>query len=84
LDLLEHFLNAQGTNWIPFVDYYRMDGETSVENREQLCTNFNNNPAAKLFLLTHRVGGLGLNLTGANRVVFLGSNHNPRHHTPSN
>lgn len=60
-----------------------MDGETAVENRNVLCKKFNTDPEAKVFLLTHKVGGLGLNLTGANRVILIGSNHNPSHDNQS-
>ncbi|EFA07270.2 transcriptional regulator ATRX homolog isoform X2 [Tribolium castaneum] len=82
LDIVEHFLK-QFRNWRPNVDYYRMDGDTSVENRDILCKKFNSNPTSKVFLLTHKVGGLGLNLTGANRVILIGSNHNPSHDSQS-
>ncbi|XP_044264411.1 transcriptional regulator ATRX homolog isoform X1 [Tribolium madens] len=87
LDLLEHFLKQQKIsncrNWALNVDYFRMDGDTSVENRDMLCKKFNSDSSAKVFLLTHKVGGLGLNLTGANRVILIGSNHNPSHDSQS-
>ncbi|XP_063908567.1 transcriptional regulator ATRX homolog [Zophobas morio] len=44
---------------------------------------FNTDATAKLFILTHRVGGLGLNLVGANGVIMIGSNYNPSLDTQS-
>ena len=47
-----------------------MDGNTAVGARMKLVDSFNSNPDMFVFLLTTRVGGLGVNLTGANRVVI--------------
>jgi DNA excision repair protein ERCC-6 len=44
-----------------------MDGSTSVALRARLVDDFNNNDGVFLFLLTTKVGGVGINLTGANR-----------------
>ncbi|XP_063908124.1 transcriptional regulator ATRX homolog isoform X4 [Zophobas morio] len=87
LDIIENFLKYHGTenqqSWRPNVDYYRMDGKTPVDDRDTLCRRFNTDATAKLFILTHRVGGLGLNLVGANRVIMIGSNYNPSLDTQS-
>jgi len=48
----------------------RMDGTTSVKTRIPLVNEFNVNPNIFIFLLTTKVGGLGINLTGANRVII--------------
>ncbi|RZC39792.1 transcriptional regulator ATRX -like, partial [Asbolus verrucosus] len=88
LDCIEHFLKTYGTSdcpvWTSNVNYCRMDGHTvSPENRNQLCEEFNRNPNIKVFLISHGVGGLGLNLTAASRVILIASNHNPSHDTQS-
>ncbi|XP_049826069.1 transcriptional regulator ATRX homolog isoform X4 [Aethina tumida] len=83
MDCIEYFLKNRGTNgcasWIPGKDYCRMDGTVLPEERASLCNKFNdeNNKRLRVFLLSHRVGGLGLNLTAANRVILLGVSFNP-------
>lgn len=42
-----------------------------------LCLRFNNDPSIDVLLLTTHVGGLGLNLTGADTVVFVEHDWNP-------
>jgi len=41
------------------------------------CTRFNNDPSIDVLLLTTHVGGLGLNLTGADTVIFIEHDWNP-------
>ncbi|XP_022080382.1 DNA excision repair protein ERCC-6-like isoform X2 [Acanthaster planci] len=57
--------------------YMRMDGSTSISTRQPLIQQFNSDPSIFVFLLTTRVGGLGVNLTGANRVVIFDPDWNP-------
>ena len=57
--------------------YLRMDGDTSIERRKDLVDKFNNDSSIFVFLLTTRVGGLGVNLTGADRVVIFDPDWNP-------
>jgi DNA excision repair protein ERCC-6 len=47
-----------------------MDGTTAVDQRMPLVDEFNDTPNIFIFLLTTKVGGLGINLTGANRVII--------------
>jgi DNA excision repair protein ERCC-6 len=47
-----------------------MDGTTAIGARLRTIDRFNNDSSIYLFLLTTRVGGLGVNLTGANRVLI--------------
>lgn len=42
-----------------------------------LIFRFNNDPSIDLLLLTTHVGGLGLNLTGADTVIFVEHDWNP-------
>lgn len=57
--------------------YLRMDGHVPVDARPALISQFSTDPHIRLFLLTTRVGGLGLNLTAANHVFLLNPNWNP-------
>ncbi|KAH9411701.1 SNF2 protein [Ordospora pajunii] len=57
--------------------YMRMDGTTSTPDRRNLVERFNSDESIFIFLLTTRVGGLGLNLTGASRVVIYDPDWNP-------
>jgi DNA excision repair protein ERCC-6 len=47
-----------------------MDGATPVKKRSHLVDQFNNSANIFLFLLTTKVGGLGVNLTGADRIII--------------
>lgn len=76
LDIIERFLQ--------FTDYthLRMDGHTPSGQRQKLVDRFNEadpeDPECPfIFLLTTRVGGLGINLTSANRVIVYDPDWNP-------
>jgi SNF2 family DNA or RNA helicase len=43
------------------------DGSTSIGSRQGIIEKFNRNDDIFVFILTTKVGGLGVNLTGANR-----------------
>ncbi|KAI1337822.1 SNF2 family N-terminal domain-containing protein [Xylariaceae sp. FL0016] len=72
LDILEAFVQRLGN-----INYLRMDGSTPIKVRQKLIDRFNKDPDIDLFLLTTRVGGLGVNLTGANRVIIFDPDWNP-------
>ncbi|XP_043228356.1 DNA excision repair protein ERCC-6-like isoform X1 [Amphibalanus amphitrite] len=71
LSIVEAFVAERGYS------YLRMDGTTSVGSRQSLIGRFNAEPDIFCFLLTTRVGGLGVNLTGANRIVIYDPDWNP-------
>ncbi|KAJ1512672.1 hypothetical protein HMI56_003720 [Coelomomyces lativittatus] len=71
LNLLEELVKDMGYS------YKRMDGMTPVKQRGQLVDKFNQNKDVFIFLLTTKVGGLGINLTGADRVVIFDPDWNP-------
>uniref|UniRef100_A0A5B6YVD1 Helicase C-terminal domain-containing protein n=1 Tax=Davidia involucrata TaxID=16924 RepID=A0A5B6YVD1_DAVIN len=71
LDILENFLIAGGYN------YRRLDGLTPIKQRMALIDEFNNTDDVFIFILTTKVGGLGTNLTGANRVIIFDPDWNP-------
>lgn len=58
--------------------YLRIDGSiTSAKERSARVDQFNNNETFSCFLLTTQVGGIGLTLTAASRVILLDANWNP-------
>ncbi|KHJ86624.1 helicase protein [Oesophagostomum dentatum] len=57
--------------------YLRMDGSTNIGVRQKRVQQFNEDPDIFIFLLTTRVGGLGINLTAANKVVIFDPDWNP-------
>lgn len=71
LDIIESFLSSSG------YIYRRMDGLTPVKQRMSLIDEFNNSSEIFVFIMTTKVGGLGTNLTGANRVVIYDPDWNP-------
>uniref|UniRef100_A0A7S2S8M9 Uncharacterized protein n=1 Tax=Mucochytrium quahogii TaxID=96639 RepID=A0A7S2S8M9_9STRA len=71
LDILEIFLNIHGYK------YFRLDGSTKVDARQRMMEKFNRDPRIFTFILSTRSGGLGINLTGADTVIFYDSDWNP-------
>ncbi|XP_075220289.1 domino helicase isoform X2 [Lycorma delicatula] len=71
LDVLESFLNYHGHI------YLRLDGTTRVDQRQALMERFNADKRIFAFILTTRSGGIGVNLTGADTVIFYDSDWNP-------
>ncbi|KAL1431369.1 hypothetical protein MTO96_014222 [Rhipicephalus appendiculatus] len=69
--------------WVLGVDYFRIDGATSVDLRSRWISMFNDesNHRGRLFLVSTRAGSLGTNLVGANRVVLMDASWNPTHDT---
>jgi DNA excision repair protein ERCC-6 len=59
------------------VSYFRMDGNTPIKSRAELVDRFNKDESIFLFLLTTKVGGLGVNLTGASRLIIYDPDWNP-------
>ena len=53
------------------ISYYYLDGSTKAMDRTNLVNDFNNNDEVKVFLISLKAGGTGLNLTSANTVVHL-------------
>ncbi|KAF2738086.1 hypothetical protein EJ04DRAFT_486795 [Polyplosphaeria fusca] len=72
LDILEKMMKKLGS-----YNYLRMDGDTPTARRQDLVDQFNNDPDMHVFLLTTTVGGLGVNLTGADRVILYDPHWNP-------
>ncbi|XP_044190976.1 DNA excision repair protein ERCC-6-like isoform X1 [Thunnus albacares] len=72
LDIIERILNNRGFKVM------RLDGTiTQIAERERLITLFQTDQRYSVFLLTTQVGGVGLTLTAASRVVIYDPSWNP-------
>ncbi|KAJ2902193.1 putative ino80-like protein [Zalerion maritima] len=71
IDLMEEYLTYR--NW----KYCRLDGSTKLEDRRDTVHDFQTRPEIFIFLLSTRAGGLGINLTSADTVIFYDSDWNP-------
>ncbi|KAI8070902.1 hypothetical protein BC940DRAFT_294717 [Gongronella butleri] len=74
LDIIENDLFKK---LMPTVTYLRLDGSVDASKRHDMVTKFNADPSIDVLLLTTHVGGLGLNLTGADTVIFVEHDWNP-------
>lgn len=63
LKIIEEELKKTGIN------YFKLTGSTKVEDRIGLVDEFNENKDVKVFLISLKAGGTGLNLTGADMVI---------------
>ncbi|GBE80854.1 hypothetical protein SCP_0305740 [Sparassis crispa] len=72
LDILETFLNLHGYL------YLRLDGATKIEDRQYITERFNSDQRVFCFISSSRSGGVGINLTGADTVIFYDSDFNPQ------
>ncbi|KAK2716917.1 chromatin-remodeling ATPase INO80-like isoform X2 [Artemia franciscana] len=71
IDLLEEFLRFR------HMMYLRLDGSSSIAERRDMVSDFQSRSDIFVFLLSTRAGGLGLNLTAADTVIFYDSDWNP-------
>jgi SNF2 family DNA or RNA helicase len=71
LDVIEAFANLGGFS------YVRLDGSTKVTDRQLIVDRFNRDKKLFLFISSTRAGGVGINLTGADTVIFFDSDWNP-------
>ncbi|KAF1375776.1 hypothetical protein PFLUV_G00223690 [Perca fluviatilis] len=71
LNILEVFVTENNYS------YLKMDGTTPIASRQPLIARYNEDKSIFIFLLTTKVGGLGVNLTGANRVIIYDPDWNP-------
>ncbi|KAJ8517523.1 hypothetical protein ONZ45_g5314 [Pleurotus djamor] len=72
LDILEIFMNLHGYL------YLRLDGATKIEDRQYITERFNVDARIFCFISSSRSGGVGINLTGADTVIFYDSDFNPQ------
>jgi SNF2 family DNA or RNA helicase len=70
LSLVREYLNGQG------IDYFYLDGSTKALQRQEMVQSFNKG-TNKVFLISLKAGGTGLNLTGADMVIHVDPWWNP-------
>ena len=51
------------------INYLKLTGRTRVKERLNLINEFNSNEDVKLFLISLKAGGTGINLTSADMVI---------------
>lgn len=71
LDLIESYLESCE------IECCRIDGSVSWQDRQESMRRFNNDANCKVFLLSTRAGGLGINLVAADTCIIYDSDWNP-------
>ena len=71
IDLLEEFMTYRRHKYI------RLDGSSRISERRDMVDDFQTKSDIFVFLLSTRAGGLGINLTAADTVIFYDSDWNP-------
>ncbi|QLQ80449.1 hypothetical protein HG537_0D04490 [Torulaspora globosa] len=71
LDIIENLMRSAD------MQICRLDGSTQAKQRDAIVCSFNNNPSIFAFLLSAKSGGVGLNLTGASRLILFDNDWNP-------
>ncbi|EDO48474.1 predicted protein [Nematostella vectensis] len=71
IDILEEYMTFRKHK------YMRLDGSSKISDRRDMVADFQNNKDIFVFLLSTRAGGLGINLTAADTVIFYDSDWNP-------
>ncbi|OTB07939.1 hypothetical protein M426DRAFT_216420 [Hypoxylon sp. CI-4A] len=77
-EMLDMVQNTVLQKMLPSVSYLRLDGSVEANKRQDIVNKFNKDPSFDCLLLTTSVGGLGLNLTGADTVIFVEHDWNPQ------
>ncbi|KOS23074.1 DNA excision repair protein ERCC-6-like 2 [Escovopsis weberi] len=54
-----------------------LDGSMGYEARQEVVDSFNSDPSRFVFLISTKAGGVGLNITSANKVVIVDPHWNP-------
>ena len=72
MDILERVLENQ------HIGFVRLDGQTSVEDRQSILDAFHERTEIPVFLLSTKAGGAGINLACANKVIIFDSSFNPQ------
>lgn len=77
-EMLDMVQNTVLKQMLPSVSFLRLDGSVEANKRQDIVNKFNGDPSIDVLLLTTSVGGLGLNLTGADTVIFVEHDWNPQ------
>lgn len=60
------------------MQYFRLDGRTKIDERQDMIDQFYKEPEITVFLLSTKAGGAGINLACANKVIIFDSSFNPQ------
>jgi chromatin-remodeling ATPase INO80 len=71
LDILEDYCGKSAYKFV------RLDGQSALADRRDIVAEWQANEELFIFLLSTRAGGVGLNLTAADTVIFFDSDWNP-------
>ncbi|ORZ15722.1 SNF2 family N-terminal domain-domain-containing protein [Absidia repens] len=71
IDLMEEYIAYKQYK------YLRLDGSSKISDRRDMVQDWQTRPEIFIFLLSTRAGGLGINLTAADTVIFYDSDWNP-------
>jgi DNA helicase INO80 len=71
MDLIEEYLTYRQYK------YLRLDGSSKIGDRRDMVMDWQTRPELFVFVLSTRAGGLGINLTAADTVIFYDSDWNP-------
>ncbi|KAF7725825.1 putative DNA helicase ino80 [Apophysomyces ossiformis] len=71
IDLMEEYISYKQYK------YMRLDGSSKISDRRDMVQDWQTRPEIFIFLLSTRAGGLGINLTAADTVIFYDSDWNP-------
>ena len=77
-EMLDMVQNEVLGKLLPSAQFLRLDGSVEATKRQNIVNQFNTDPSYDCLLLTTSVGGLGLNLTGADTVIFVEHDWNPQ------
>jgi TATA-binding protein-associated factor len=77
-EMLDIVQNDVIRKFLPSVQFLRLDGSVEASKRQGIVNKFNTDASYDVLLLTTSVGGLGLNLTGADTVIFVEHDWNPQ------
>lgn len=71
LDIIQQYTKSRGFSSL------RLDGQTPANKRQGLVDEYQKNDSIFLFLISTKAGGLGLNITAANKVIIYDVSWNP-------
>ncbi|XP_025425310.1 DNA excision repair protein ERCC-6-like isoform X2 [Sipha flava] len=71
LNIFQKFVTEQNYS------YLKLEGGTSIGSRQPIINKFNKDQSIFVMILTTKVGGLGVNLIGADRVIIFDPDWNP-------
>ncbi|KAL8774680.1 MAG: hypothetical protein Q9209_000619 [Squamulea sp. 1 TL-2023] len=72
MDILEDVMETLGMR------FFRLDGQTKIDERQDMIDQFYVDPSITVFLLSTKAGGAGINLACANKIVIFDSSFNPQ------